>query len=77
MALEAHIPGKYLPLGESPAAQVEAAVLATVEGTSLLLLVIGALSFVRPSTSFDAVVAAAPFAAAAAAPAAVAAAPFA
>ena len=69
VALDAHILGKYLPPGESPgprAAQVEAAVVAIEEDTSLLLLVVGALSFVRPLTSFDAVVAVAPFAAAAA-----------
>ena len=63
VALDAHILGKYLPLGESPAAQVEAAVVAMEEGTSPLLLVVGALSFVRPLTSFDAVVAVAPAAA--------------
>ena len=57
VAVQAHIPGRYLPLGEGPASPVEAAVLATVVGISLLL-VIGALSFVRPSTPFDAAVAA-------------------
>ena len=77
-AVQAHIPGRYSPLGEGPASPVEAAVLATVVGISLLLVIdaLRSLSLVRLPTSFNVAVAAAPFAAVAAAVAAVRAAPF-